>query len=272
MTRRAVTFSCEGEELFGTLDMPVIPKRCGLVIVTGGNEVRAGAWNGQAQFAARIAASGYPVFRFDRRGTGDSAGTNAGFRASGPDIAAAIAAFRDAVPGLHAIVGFGNCDAASALMLGGGFSLDGLILSNPWTFDEEAPNEAPAAVLREHYRRRLADPAAVKRLLTGKVPLGGLLRSLAASLRPAAKVQALEGLAREMELGMVRFNGPLRFLVAGRDRTGQAFTARWNGARKDQGDPRIVTCPEASHSYVEPQAQTWLAEEVLDFLGGFDGR
>ena len=72
MTRRHVTFACEGSELVGTLDMAA--GRTGLVIVTGGNELRSGPWSSQAQIAERVAASGFPVFRFDRRGVGDSAG------------------------------------------------------------------------------------------------------------------------------------------------------------------------------------------------------
>src|SRR3546814_1492741 len=61
----------------------------------------------------RIAAAGHPVFRFDRRGIGDSDGSNSGFETSGPDIAAAIAAFRAAAPHVARIAAFGNCDAAS---------------------------------------------------------------------------------------------------------------------------------------------------------------
>ncbi len=56
----------------GTLDDA--PGTTGLLIVSGGNEVRAGAFAGQARLAAEIAAAGHPVFRFDRRGVGDSTG------------------------------------------------------------------------------------------------------------------------------------------------------------------------------------------------------
>ena len=66
MTRRHVTFDCEGSTLVGTIDDAV--GETALLIVSGGNEIRCGAWGGQARFAARIAAAGFPVFRFDRRG------------------------------------------------------------------------------------------------------------------------------------------------------------------------------------------------------------
>lgn len=258
MSRRHFTFPCEGSQLAATLDEG--DERTGLLLVSGGNEVRAGAWNGQARFAAHIAAEGYPVMRFDRRGVGDSEGVNGEFRSSGPDIAAALAAFREQCPRLTRVVGMGNCDAASGLMLTGGAGFDALVLSNPWTFDDGG-EEAPAKVLRDHYRRRLGDPAAIRRLLTGRVSPSKLLRSLIAAVRPAPEPGG--GLASEMSDGIGGFDGPVRFLIAGRDRTGLAFVARWN-----KPDGRVRTCPDATHSYVEPDAREWLVREVLGMLRG----
>ena len=175
MTRRHFIFDCAGTTLAATLDDA--PGTTGLLIVSGGNEIRSGAWNSQAQLAARMAAHGYPVLRFDRRGIGDSEGDNAGFRHSAEDIAAALAAFRHEAPQLHRVVAFGNCDAASALMLGGGFAADALVLANPWTIErDDAP--PPPAALRAHYLQRLKDPRALLRLVSGKISLRGLMKSL----------------------------------------------------------------------------------------------
>ena len=263
MTRRPVLFPCEGNWLVGTVDEA--PGTRGLLIVTGGNEVRSGAWAGQAQLAARIAAAGFPVMRFDRRGVGDSEGGNGGYNTSGPDIAAALAAFREEVTQLSRVIGWGNCDGASALMLAGGAGCDGLVLSNPWTLGEEAEGEAPAPpppeMLRDHYKRRLRDPAALKRLLTGKVGLKSLLSSLRSAATPAAPKVELTGLAREMDEGLAGFAGDIRFLIAERDRTGQAFRAAWHA-----GDPRIRLCPDATHSFVEAEAWEWLEAQLLDAL------
>ena len=261
MTRHHFAFECGGARLVGTLDEAA--GSTGLLIVSGGNEVRAGAWNGQALLASEIAMQGFPVLRFDRRGVGDSEGMNGNFRSSGPDIAAALTAFRERCPWLTRVVGFGNCDAASALMLAGGADCDALILGNPWTIEND--NEpAPAEVVRDHYRRRLADPAAIRRLLTGKVSLVKLARSLFAAARPAPAPEAARtGLAAEISDGLQGFDGPVRFLIAGRDRTGLAFLARWN-----KSDPRLRTCPPASHSFVEDEAQDWLVREVLEVLEG----
>lgn len=254
MSRRHLTFACEGAILIGTLDEG--PDATGLLIVTGGNELRSGAWSGQALFAARIAAAGFPVFRFDHRGVGDSDGPNGGFETRGSDIAAALTAFREACPQVERVIGWGNCDGASALMLAQGAGLDGLVLSNPWTIEED--DAAPPQALRDHYKRRLADPAAIKRLLTGQVSVGKLVSSLRAATR---KPPPPSTLAQNLAQGVAQFTGPIRFLAAERDRTAQAFLAAW-----DKTDARIRRCPEATHSFVEPHARDWLAGQVLDML------
>lgn len=256
MTRRHVSFACEGVQLVGTLDEA--DGTTGLLIVSGGNEIRAGAFAGQAQLAARIAKEGFPVFRFDRRGVGDSEGANAGFRDSGPDIAAALAALHSEAPQLERVVAFGNCDAASALMLSGGDGFSGLILSNPWTFETDDADDAPPEAVRAHYRGRLRDPAAIRRLLTGKVSLGKLAGSVLGMLRPAPPASTL---SQDMALGIGGFAGNIRFLIAERDRTGLAFLSAW-----DKADPRLRRCANATHAYAEPQARDWLTDEVLDAL------
>lgn len=272
MTRRHLSFACEGETLLGTLD--TAPGTTGLLIVSGGNEQRSGPWDSQAQIAAKVAAAGFPVLRFDRRGVGDSSGENGSFTASQPDLAAALLAFRAHVPTLKRIVAFGNCDAASALMLGGGAGLDALVLANPWTFEpgvetaetepeaeaEPAPTPMPPSVLRRHYLKRLTDPRAVWRLLTGKVEV----RKMAASLAEAAKPDAPpSSLAQQMAEGLAAFQGPVTILLAENDRTAQAFLVAW-----DKHDARLRKCPNASHSFVEPQARIWLQGQILAALRG----
>lgn len=260
MTRRLVIFACEGAQMAGTLDEG--PATAGLLLVSGGSEIRSGSWAGQARLAATVAAQGFPVFRFDRRGVGDSEGVDFGFRHSAPDIAAALAAFRAECPHVTRVVALGNCDAASALMLAGGAGCDGLVLSNPWTIDDSAEGEtaAPPAAVRDHYRRRLSDPRAVLRLLTGKVSPGKLLASLRDAVKPAPPPT---GLAVDMAKALSGFSGEVRILLAGRDRTAQAFLAAWNAK-----DPRLHLCKEASHSFVEPEARDWYARQVLDALKG----
>ncbi|MEG3172589.1 hydrolase 1, exosortase A system-associated [Sphingomonas sp. ZB1N12] len=132
--RRLIGFACEGETLAATLDEA--PGTTGLLIVSGGNEIRSGAHRGIAMLAQRLAATGTPVFRYDRRGVGDSTGDNGGFLSAEPDLIAAVAAFRKAAPHVARLIGFGNCDAASTLALfGRSAGFDEVILANPWVIE-----------------------------------------------------------------------------------------------------------------------------------------
>lgn len=260
MTRRHVTFACEGAKLVGTLDIGLASGAIGLLIVSGGNELRSGAWSGQAQLAARLAREGFPVFRYDRRGVGDSEGENPTFRHSAPDIAAAIAAFRAAAPHVSRVVAFGNCDAAAALMLfAHGLPLAGLVLANPWTIDgEEAPQAMPAAAIRSRYMAKLTNPREVWRLLTGGVNLGKLIKGLRGA---AASAPAPSGLLEEMKAGLAAFAGPVAILLASGDRTAQMFAEVWDGA-----DTRVQRFDSGSHSFSDNAAREWLHARLVDAL------
>lgn len=260
MSRLSLTFGCGDLRCAATLD--TAPGTTGLLIVSGGNEIRAGAFGGQAELAARIARAGFPVFRFDRRGVGDSEGDNRGFRHSARDISAALEAFRAMAPQISRVVAFGNCDAASALMLASGAGCAGLVLSNPWTIEQDEATEAdstpPPAAIRARYLEKLTNPREVARLLSGGVNLGKLARGMARSLRPAPPPSSL---AEDIRAGLASFTGDARILLATADRTAQVFEAAWG-----KSDPRIRRCEGAGHAYVEPAHRDWLKAEILAAL------
>lgn len=256
MSRLSLTFECQGKALAGTLD--TAPGSTGLLIVSGGNEVRSGAFGGQAELAAKIAKAGFPVFRYDRRGIGDSDGENRGFRMAKKDLAAAIEAFRGIAPQINRVIAFGNCDAASALMLAKGRDCDGLILSNPWIFDAQDDTAMAPDAVRSRYSEKLRNPKELIRLLTGKVSFRKLASGLRNAARPAAPQSSL---LSEMRAGLDGFDGPVRFLIAGRDRTGQAFDAQWQ-----DNAPNMYRCDGASHAYVEPESRIWLEAQILEAL------
>lgn len=273
MSRLHLSFACGSSTLAGTLD--TAPGSTGLLIVTGGNELRAGAFNGQSALAANIAKAGFPVFRFDRRGIGDSEGENRGFRKSSKDIAYAIEAFRAMAPQITRVIAFGNCDAASALMLSKGAGCDGLILSNPWTIEEDEPSlgvsdavpsvfgssdntnttKHSSGAIRTRYLKKLTDPSEIMRLLRGGVDLGKLGRGLLHSLRPAS---GPTGLAEEIRDGLTDYHGNISILLASSDRTAQEFERHW-----DSQDTRIARCKGATHAFVEDDARQWLVTQVL---------
>ena len=237
--RRLIAVLCEGETLVATLDDAA--GATGLLIVSGGNEIRSGAHRGMAMLARRLAKGGTPVFRYDRRGIGDSTGENTGFLGAQPDLVAAAAAFRAAAPHVTRLVGFGNCDAASALALfGGAAGIDRLLLANPWVI---APTDdlPPAAAIRARYAARLRDPATWGRLLRGGIDLRKLVWGLAKLSRASGEVEgdlaspvcgAIDGWAERVVI-----------LLATGDATAQVFAARYRGAA------RILRLPTGSHSF-----------------------
>ncbi|RZP19354.1 MAG: hydrolase 1, exosortase A system-associated [Erythrobacter sp.] len=259
MSRLHLTFECREQRCGATLDSA--PGTTGLLIVSGGNEIRAGAFNGQSQLAAEIARAGFPVFRFDRRGIGDSEGTNRGFRRSGRDIAAALLAFRAIAPQVQRVVAFGNCDAASALMLAGGAECDALVLSNPWTIDESEDSTPPPAAIRSRYAQKLKNPQELARLLSGGVDLKKLSRGMVKAMRPRSTPSSL---ADQMKSGLDSFGGPVRFLLAEADRTAQVFAERW-----DADDERIARCPGADHAFSDGEARAWLHARLLETLRAY---
>ena len=261
--RHQLTFPCEGATLAATLDEA--PGTTGLLILSGGNEIRSGAHRGMATLAQRIADAGHPVFRFDRRGIGDSEGENGGYTSSTPDIAAAIAAFRDAAPHLTRIVAFGNCDAASALLLHQPLALDGLILANPWTYENDDSEESdepalpPAAAIRARYLSRLTDPKSLLRLLKGEIDVKKLARGLSALVRRAPPV-APDSLPARLNAALANLHCPGTILLATGDRTAQAFVESCN-----PGAVPVERLDSSSHSFAGDDEE-WLSQKLLAAL------
>ena len=254
--RRVLTFKCAGHTLYATLDDG--PAQTGVLIVSGGNEIRIGAHRGMARLGQDLAGRGIPVFRFDRRGIGDSGGENGGFESSANDIAAAITAFRDACPSVRGIVAFGNCDAASALLLHRPEGLSALVLANPWAFPSESGLPPPEAI-KAHYRRRLFSVAGWRKLLGRGVDLRKLARGVARLTEPAATNSLLENLAQ----GLSERSPPAWLVIATRDATGLSFNKAFRTApafAAARNHVRVVEIDSTSHSFApEEDYQSLLA-------------
>jgi exosortase A-associated hydrolase 1 len=270
--RRMIDFECGGHKLAGTLDEA--DGQSGLLIVSGGNEIRSGAYAGQAAMAAYFAALGFPVFRYDRRGIGDSEGENAGFEGSADDISAAAAAFRAAAPNLSHITALGNCDAASALALfHTGQPVDALILCNPWVIEhaphdptEDAPTPPSAAAIRARYWARLKNPRSLLDLFTGKIDL----KKLVSGLAKAAKKEAPTGLAGRIADALGAAEIPVLLLIAKHDTTAMAFMAAWADdifvEARTHASIRLETTDTSSHSFADEAAMTWLRARILGMV------
>ena len=174
--RRLLSFPCEGADLAASLDG--IDGTVGVLMVTGGSQTRIGSHRMYERLAKSLSERGFCCLRFDRRGVGDSAGEDPGFKGSAADLSAAAAAFRKEAPALAHVIGFGLCDGATAIALHGkAAGLDGLVLVNPWLV--EASEDAPAAAaVRAHYAKRLTSREGWKKILSGAVNWRKLLKGV----------------------------------------------------------------------------------------------
>lgn len=228
---------CEGDAI--ALSLHPAEGDAGVLIVPGGVQTRFGAHRGFRAIGTLLAAAGYPVLRFDRRGVGDSAGLDPGFRGSAPDIAAALAAFRTAQPHLRAIVGLGLCDGAAALLLAHDLAFDGYILLNPWTPEAEDSTRAAA----DHYRRRAASPRALSRVLRGEFTMGQLLERARAMVQPAPQAVSAETQAL---LAQLRADaGRTAVVLSDKDWTARAFES----VLPKLPDLTLLRVPAADHSF-----------------------
>jgi exosortase A-associated hydrolase 1 len=263
--RHLLTFGYDSETLAASLDGE--SGRVGVLIVTGGTQTRIGSHRMFERLAASLAEAGYPCFRFDRRGVGDSDGLDAGFRGSSDDLCAAADAFRARVEGLEAVIGFGLCDGATSLALfGGAANLSGMILVNPWLVEAE-PDAPPPAAIKHHYRQRLLSVEGWQKLLTGSVSYKKLFKGVTkviADRRPS-------GLAEEAGQGLATANLPIELILALDDATAVAAADIWRSdtfARHVSGLTTHTTVIETdSHTFARPRDAASLLSATLSALG-----
>ncbi len=262
--RRLIAFTCEGAALAGSLDQG--SGATGLLLVIGGSQTRIGSHRMYERLAKSLAEKGYPCFRFDRRGVGDSEGEDPGFEGSEADLLAAAAAFRVECPALTRLIGFGLCDGATALVLfGDAAGLDGLILANPWLVETEAGEPAPAAI-REHYRKRLLSWAGWKKILTGAVNY----KKLSRGIRKIFSRDADSSLSQQVLAALLRHRLPAEAILCVGDATAIAAEAeirRWPYEGLIRATQTIDT---DSHTFARPGDEAILLTAVLSALAELD--
>ena len=279
-TERALTFDCQGDELFGVLSEPASPCETGVVVVVGGPQYRAGSHRQFVLLARALARQGFAVLRFDVRGMGDSAGSPRGFEDIGDDIAAAIATLMREVPAVRQVALWGLCDGASAALLHVDAARDprvrGLVLLNPWV---RSPESLARVQLRHYYWQRLAQRAFWTKLLSGGVgqaawrDLLANLRARRASTPRAVRLPYQHRMAR----GWAAFDGDILLVLSGNDFTAKEFidTTRndpaWAGALRH---PRVQRheLAEADHTFTARAWHTRVDELTIAWLQALETR
>jgi len=272
----AFTFECCGESLVGITTAPMTPARVGVLIVVGGPQYRAGSHRQFVMLARDLAARGVPVMRFDYRGMGDSTGEARDFEHVDEDIAAAVDAFFEHVPGLKRVVLWGLCDGASACCFHAPRNprVAGLVLVNPWV---RTPAGEAETYLKHYYGKRLADPRFWKKLLTGGVNFGASFRSLfsmagqTVAAPRADKPKAEPDLPNRMSAGLASTNVRFAVILSGRDYVAREFEHVAHNRklwRELLRGPRaeVVVFEAADHTFSSRERRDALALATWDWL------
>lgn len=259
--RRLIRFACGDAMLSASLDEGT--GKTGLLCVTGGSQVRAGPHRLLHRLAIDIAMSGTPAFRYERRGVGDSDGEDPGYRDSGLDLAAAVAAFHAECPHVTDIIGFGLCDGATTLALHGELAhVDAIVLANPWLVEVEPDTLAPAAT-RVHYRNKMLSPKAWASVLTGKVDIVAAVKSLFGAVAKAEDAS----LAGQVAEQLTAFAGRLALVLSRGDGTAIAARSCWDStAFHHVRGERVITIDSDSHTFARSGDYEKLLAATSDFI------
>ncbi|HQO29519.1 MAG TPA: hydrolase 1, exosortase A system-associated [Accumulibacter sp.] len=293
---QAVIFNCAGEQLVGICARPDTGggdhsgqsafdvADCGVLIVVGGPQYRAGSHRQFLLLSRRLAASGFPTLRFDYRGMGDASGEARNFETVSEDIAVAVDTFQRQCPSVRRIVLWGLCDAASASLLYVQATRDtrisGLILLNPWVRSESSLAQTR---IKHYYGQRLLSKEFWWKLFSGRLAVGkavgGFLRAALRAKRGATSGEKnlSASFQSRMALGWRHFAGRVLLILSGEDYTAKEFLgytaadSDWSGLL-DASKVTRVDIEHADHTFSSALWRAQVEDATLDWLRHAHGR
>ncbi len=208
-----------------------------LVMVAGGPQYRIGGHRQLVLWARKISAQGFPVFRFDFSGMGDSYGEYLDFENTEDDIGAALNRFFEETPSLKQVVLWGECNACSASLVYAHKDprVNGIVMLNPWVRTEQGQAKA---VVKHYYLNRLTQRSFWAKVVSLKFDFLDSIRSALQMIslargqveggqdkaeRSAAPDLDLRPLPDRMLDGLSRFNGRIMLVMSGRDLISREF-------------------------------------------------
>jgi alpha-beta hydrolase superfamily lysophospholipase len=289
-----VSFSCCNERLYGVLHKPHQPQRLGVLIVHGRPATRVGKHRLFVLLARTWSEAGYPVMRFDYRGTGDSLGELMTFQETSDDIASAVEAFVSNMPGMEQVILWGLCGgAADALFYAPKDPrVVGAVLVNPWTYDARVRSLVKLRHTGISYLRRMFRSWVVNNDSTlphgsrsHRAPKLGsdyasepdlAISDLSAAAGVEAAIRAYRSyrapdMSKRLAASLEKFPGRVLLILGGGDVGARTFkittrmSLRWRrllSARR----VTILDLPGANHSLRLPQWRNQAAAWTLDWL------
>jgi uncharacterized protein len=248
--------------LHETSDAP----RGAILMLPGGSDYRIGSHRSYVRLAQTMANSGYAVMRLDVAGMGDSSGHHRGFEALGPDLASAIEILRQNLPKGTKVFLWGQCDGASAILLGLGrdFAADGAILCNPWARTAQTSADQ---VIRHHYRHRLTSGASWRRLLRGQTNIAASAKSVLNALRVMfAKTSKPNSYLDDIISTLQKGTWPFLIVLGSEDAGGQEFRLLCQRHKVVARAMEQALIAGGNHSFSHPDQRQQLERIALTWL------
>lgn len=167
-------------------EAPAASRNVGVLFVHAGGGNRLGPHRMFVEMARRFNSQGYPTFRFDLSGCGDSGGS-ADENGTASEVLDTVNAIRHfhATASLDEVIVFGvsrGSRLAFEAAAGDKLPLAGMILLSPPLSSTQVALRNTATYGAE-YLRKLKDPNYLRRLIKGDVSFGGVWRTLANAWR-----------------------------------------------------------------------------------------
>jgi uncharacterized protein len=242
----------------------------GLLIVVGGPQYRVGSHRQFLLMARQVAKAGFPVFRFDYRGMGDSSGQSRTFDQINDDIKAAIDNFFSTNPSLRSICIFGLCDGASAALLycNTDHRVRALFLANPWVRTSTSSAEA---IVSHYYSKRILQKDFWAKLLTGGVnPFSAGWKYLK-MLRQSKSTTAVADFLSRMTSSVSSTTCAVRFALSEDDLVAKEFeslcgrSTPWEVAL-GRSNVSVVRFAGADHTFSEESHLFRCNEDLVQFM------
>ncbi len=275
---KAINFVCQSDWLYGVASLPEHAIECGVLIVVGGPQYRAGSHRQFTLLARYLASHGIPVMRFDYRGMGDSQGTARTFEDIDQDLRAAVDQFMSAAPGLKEVVIWGLCDAASAAILYAHQDqrVTGLILVNPWIRTEQG---VAKAYLKHYYLRRAFAAEFWRKIIRGGFDYAVAARSFTTLVGQVFGVPHptsagnpdAHALPERLYQSLSLFKGKILLVLSGNDLTAQEFTDLISSSRQwrkllDSRQTSRHDLPGANHTFSTREWRDQVASWTKDWM------
>ncbi len=236
MNEKPLVINRPGSPLVGMLHPATGKQETGvLMMVAGGPQYRIGGHRQMVIWARKLSSRGFPVFRFDFAGMGDSYGKYVEFEDTENDIRDALTRFFEEVPSLKRVVLWGECNASSSSLL---FAykdqrVKGIVMINPWVRTEQGQAKA---VVKHYYLDRLKQRSFWLKVLTLKFDLIGSMKSAMKMISLASGAPSVDEknsdksdvdrnkpLPDRMLDGLSRFKGQVMLVLSGRDMISKEF-------------------------------------------------